>query len=387
MFEWNDGAPATAMIQPEASAATREFVAGVKRVVVKVGSAVIAGKGRLRPKIIALLAHDVAVLQRQGYQVTMVVSGAVAAGFRALHLDAPPDEVVQRQAAASVGQHRLMATFAREFGKHRVPVAQLLMSAEDVENRRRFLSARHTLQMLIAKQVIPIINENDALSDDEQKVGDNDHLAALVTSVVSAELLIILSQVPGIYRNGSREIIPTVEIGTDVEQHITHQMSEAGVGGMGAKVSAARLASRFSVPTIITDGTHAGTLPELLAGKPIGTLFLPHDQKLTSRKRWIAVRTRSRGSVSVDDGAVQAITRRGASLLPTGIVGVDGEFPIGSRVDILDHDGQRVAVGLVSYPAAEIRRVCGHSVSEMRRVLGYQYVDAIIHRDDMVVLT
>jgi glutamate 5-kinase len=375
------------MVFVDSNGHPRRALDRVRRVVVKVGSGVIAGRGRLRPKIVAMLAHDVSFLQRQGYQIVMVVSGAVAAGFRALHLASTPTAVVERQAAASVGQHRLMASFAREFGRHRISVAQLLMSAEDIENRRRFLSARHTLQMLLDRQVVPIINENDALSDDEQKVGDNDHLAALITSVASADLLVILSRVPGVYRNGSTDIIENVEIGTDIEQHITAAISESGVGGMVAKVSAARLASRFGVPTIIAEGARPGVLRDIAAGEPVGTLFLPEGRKLSSRKRWIAVRTRSRGAVRVDGGAQAALTQRGASLLPMGIVSVDGDFPIGSRVDVQDASGATFAVGIVSYPSDDIRRVCGRKVSEMRALLGYVYVDEIIHRDDLVLLS
>lgn len=363
----------------------REF-GEVRCIVVKVGSGVIAGKGRLHPKIISLLAHDVTTLQRAGHDVVMVVSGAVAAGFHPLGMSQCPAAVVERQAAASIGQHRLMAAFCNAFKRQRVHVAQLLMSSEDIENRRRFLSARHTLQALLSRGIIPIVNENDALSDDEVKVGDNDHLAAMMTSVVSADLLIILSSVRGLYRNGDGSVIPQVDLGVSLDKHIKPMMSESGAGGMAAKVSAARLASRWSVPTVIAEGTKPGMLSRILAGEPIGTLFVPHHRKLSSRKRWIAIRPRSRGELVVDEGAKHAILRKGASLLPSGIIGVEGRFPIGSRVDVQDDHGAVFAVGLVSYPADEIRRVCGKRASEIKKVLGYEYVKAIIHRDDMVIL-
>ncbi len=358
----------------------------IRRLVVKVGSAVIAARGKLRPRIIAALADDVAALRSQGLDVVMVVSGAVAAGYRTFGMDKPPTAVVERQAAASVGQHRLMARISKSFGRAGLPVAQLLMSAEDIENRRRFLSARHTLQALLAHGVIPVINENDALSDDEAKVGDNDHLAALITSVVTAELLVILSRVPGILENGSGRVIPQVEIGGDVEEHIEARLSESGVGGMAAKVAAARLAARWSVPTIIADGTTPGTLPRIVSGESVGTLFVPHDKQLSARKRWIAVRTKSRGLLRVDGGAKDAILRRGASLLPSGILDVEGDFTVGSRVDICEDGDQPFAVGLVSYSSDEIRRVKGRRASEIEGVLGYVYVEEIIHRNDMVIL-
>ncbi len=358
----------------------------VKRLVVKVGSAVIAGKGRPRPKVIENLVYDVTVLRHQGYEVVMVVSGAVAAGFALMGLDEPPTAVVERQAAASVGQHRLMGLFAKAFERHRLHVAQLLMTADDIENRRRFLSARHTIQTLLARGIVPIINENDALSDDESKVGDNDHLAALVTNVVSAQLLVMLSRAKGVYANGDGSIISQVEAGSSVEEHITTALSESGIGGMIAKVSAARLAGHGGVPTIIADGLEPGLLPRILKGEEIGTLFMPRESKLTSRKRWIALRSRSLGVIRVDDGAKHAILQNGASLLPTGIRSVQGQFQMGARVELQDESGRAFAVGLASYSAGDIRRLQGRKRSEFKQILGYEYVKEIVNRDDMVVL-
>ncbi|RMF81605.1 MAG: glutamate 5-kinase [Planctomycetota bacterium] len=365
----------------------RRALGKVSRVVVKVGSAVIAGNGRLRPRIIARIAHDVAVLRAQGCEVVMVVSGAVAAGYRALGLSQPPEATVPRQAAASVGQHRLMSHFARAFRSHDAHVAQILLSADDLENRRRFLSARHTMHLLIESGVVPIINENDALSDDEIKVGDNDTLAAMVTSVATADLLVILSCVPGVLDKGSGRVIERVEVGSSIDDHIRRDTSATGVGGMGAKVAAARLASHWSVPTIIADGVAAGALPRIVAGEPLGTMFVPRDRKLPSRKRWIAVCSKSRGRVRVDSGARRAIESGGASLLPAGVVAVEGEFAKGARVDLFDGDApQPFAVGIVSYAADEIRRIQGRRPGEIRAALGYVYVDEVIHRDDLVLL-
>jgi glutamate 5-kinase len=358
----------------------------VKRIVVKVGSAVIAGKGKPRPKVIENLAYDVTVLRHQGYEVVMVASGAVAAGFALMGLDAPPTTVVERQAAASVGQHRLMGLFAKAFERHRLQVAQLLMTADDIENRRRFLSARHTLQTLLSRGIVPIINENDALSDDESKVGDNDHLSALVTNVVSAQLLVMLSRARGVYANGDGSVISQVEVGSSVEEHITTALSESGVGGMIAKVSAARLASQGGVPTIIADGLEPGLLPRIVKGEEIGTLFVPRENKLTARKRWIALRNRSHGVLRVDAGAKRAILQKGASLLPSGIRTVQGQFAMGARVELHDESGRAFAVGLTSYSAGEIRRLQGRKRSEFKEILGYEYTKEIVNRDDMVVM-
>jgi glutamate 5-kinase len=360
----------------------------VKRVIVKVGSGVIAAKGKLRPKAIEDLAYHVTLLVHQGYEVVMVVSGAVAAGYPSLGMAAAPKEVVERQAAACIGQYKLMTLFAKAFGKHRVEVAQVLLMADDIEDRRRFLSARHTLLRLVSHGIVTIINENDPLADDEAKIGDNDHLAALVTNLVSAQLLIILSSVPGLYAEGmTGPVIPKVSFGSSVEQHISAQMTATGVGGMMAKVSAARLAGNFGVPTIIADGKQPDLLPRILHGEEIGTMFVPRDGKLiSSRKRWIAFRTRSAGTLHVDEGARQAIVTRGASLLPSGILEVDGRFELGARVDIKDATGKVFAVGLASYPAGDIRKMRGRKKSEFKDVLGYEYTGEIVNRDDMVVL-
>jgi glutamate 5-kinase len=374
-------------LSSEPVAQPRRRLGRVGRVVVKVGSGVIAARGRLRARVIEDLAYDITVLRHQKREVVMVVSGAVAAGFEPLGMPSPPTAVVERQAAASVGQHRLMAMFARAFLRHRLHVAQLLMTADDIENRRRFLSARHTLQVLLARGLVPIINENDALSDDEVKVGDNDHLAALVTNVVSAQLLVILSSVRGLYRNGDGEnVIPRVDVGSSVDHHVTSAVSETGVGGMAAKVSAAHLAGRGGVPTIIAEGARPGMLQRILAGEEVGTIFLPRQSRLTSRKRWIAMRSRSMGAIRIDAGARRAILEEGASLLPGGIRGVEGAFEMGDRVEIQDESGEPLAVGLASYRSDDIRRLQGRRRTEYRDVLGFEYVKEIVHRDDLVLL-
>ncbi len=359
----------------------------VGRVVVKVGSGVIAGKGKLRSKVIADLAYDVSVLRHRGCEVIMVVSGAVASGYALLGLEKSPSAVLERQAAASIGQPRMMAALAKAFAAHRTNVAQLLMSADDIDNRKRFLSARHTMEELLTRGVVPILNENDALSEHEATIGDNDHLSALVTNVASADLLIILSRVPGVFPTGRTDaVIPRVDVGSSLDQHITSDLTETGVGGMIAKVSAARLASNWGVPTIIAQGGVAGLLPRVVDGEEIGTLFVPRANTLSSRKTWIAVRKKSRGSLQLDAGACRALVEKNASLLPAGITAVEGRFPMGTRVDLLDEKGRTFAVGLVSYSSDEIRLIKGRRQNEVKQLLGYEYVKEVIHRDDLVIL-
>lgn len=365
---------------------TRRKLGKCRRLVIKVGSGVIAGRGRLRPKVLADLAYELTVLRHKGYEVVLVVSGAVAAGYTPLGLTSPPTSVVERQAAASIGQHKLMALLSNAFQKNRAHVAQLLMAADDIEDRRRFLSARHTLQRLLAAGVVPVINENDALSDNEDKVGDNDLLAALVTNVVSANLLIVLSTAGGIWRNGNpADVIPRVAVGSSVDEHLTDDRSATGVGGMVAKTRAARLASHWGVPTIIVPFAE-GMIRRVLAGEEVGTMFVPREMKLSQRKRWIVIQPKSHGAIRVDDGARDAILRRNASLLSMGVVDASGVFGKGARVDLVDGRGNVFAVGLASYAAEEVRRLRGKKPAEIKAVLGYEYVREIVDRDDMVLL-
>lgn len=368
-------------------ATRREDLHRVKRVVVKVGSALIAAEGRLCGAVISDLARDVAELRRRDIEVVLVVSGAVAGGYAALGKARPPKAVVERQAAACIGQPKLIAHFAEAFAAHGIDVAQLLMMEQDIVNRRRFISARHTLNMLLRKGIIPIVNENDPLAEDEDKIGDNDHLAALVTNVASAPWLIILSVVDGVRRDGGHgAIINHVELGSSIDEHVSRAMSASGVGGMRAKVSAARLASHWGVATIIASGKEPGMLLRLFDGEPCGTFFAPRASRLSQRKRWIAFRTKSLGAIQVDDGARDAIVQRRAGLLPSGVREVQGQFAMGSRVDIQDAAGQTFAVGLVSYSAHEVRRMRGRKPTEFQEVLGYEYVPEIVDRDDLVCL-
>ncbi|MCA9242670.1 MAG: glutamate 5-kinase [Phycisphaerales bacterium] len=365
----------------------RSDLAAARRIVVKVGSGVVARDGRMRTAVIRRLAADVAEARAGGREIVMVVSGSVAAGCGPLGLAKAPKAVLERQVVASVGQPLLMARLAEAFAPYKTLTAQLLMSADDIENRRRFMSARHTMLGLLARGVIPIINENDALSEHEAIIGDNDHLAALVTSVISADWLIILSTARGVMEQaGAGPLISRVEVGSRLDAHIDQSLSATGVGGMRAKVAAAHLASQWGVPTLIAEG-RGGALPRILAGRDIGTLFVPDKRALPARKRWIAIRSRSRGQIIVDDGARRALTERGASLLPAGITDVRGDFPMGARVDICTPDGVSFAVGLVSYGSDEIRRVKGRKQSEIAGILGYEYYREIVHRDDLVLLS
>jgi len=377
--------PQAEQLLEDAREARRRLIE-VDTVVVKVGSAILAGSGRLDPEAIETLAQTVATLRQGGMRVVLVVSGAVAAGYVPLGLSRPPSDVVARQAAASIGQPRLLAALSAALQVMGLEAAQLLMSAEDIENRRRFLSARHTLLHLLEAGVVPVINENDALSDDEQRVGDNDHLAALITSVVGAELLCLLSQTDGVRRDGGAgDRIGVTHDAALLLEHVSEEKSSTGVGGMGAKLSAARIAAGSGVATVIADGRDPSALLSLLEGEDVGTLILPRQWDGSARRRWIAVRSRSRGTLIVDAGAEQALLDRKASLLASGVVSVEGAFTIGARVELRGPGGSWIGVGLVSYGADEIRLLQGRQVDEIERVLGYRYVNEIIRREDLVL--
>ncbi len=373
--------------QSKTIANRRDVVGRVKRIVVKVGSAVIASNGKLRPKVIADLAYDVSVLLHQGFEVVMVVSGAVAAGYAGLRYPSPPKSVVKRQASASVGQYKLMTLFAKAFCRHRVEVAQLLMMEDDFSNPRRFLSARYTLQELIRSGVVPIINENDALAEDEKQIGDNDHLAAWVTNVASADLLVLLSSVQGVYRNGcDGAVIDEVHGDASLDGCVTAELSATGVGGMKVKVSAARLANSWGVPAIIACGKTQGMLTTVVKGESVGTLFRPSSAEQLLEARWLAVQKGACGVLSVTRQGRVAIGE-GRGLKPDNVVSVHGTFGIGARIDLADEHDRVFATGLVSYDSNGVAKMCGKSSDEFLETLGYVYIDDVVHSDDIVLQT
>lgn len=354
-------------------------------IVVKIGSGVLAREGRFSQATVRRLGADIAFLRRAGWHVIVVSSGAVALGLKPLGLAQMPRSIVDKQAAAAVGQQLLVGAWAEAMRKARITVAQVLLTAEDLDHRTRYLNARHTLQALLTQGVLPVINENDSVAFDEIKMGDNDHLSALVTTLVSARLLIMLTTVDGLQRMPEGDVIRTVEAGESVDRHIETRRSATGVGGMKTKVEAARLVNDAGIPAIIAPGARSGVLRDLLAGAQIGTYFKPAASRLDTRRRWIATATRPRGVLVVDEGARRAIVSRNASLLPAGILAVEGRFDAGSVVRIRDEAGEVFARGLVSYTSDEIERVRGRKGAEMPAILGYRYLDEIVHRNDLVV--
>jgi glutamate 5-kinase len=372
--------------------ADRSPLTRARRIVVKVGSALITAPGRgLSIGLIEQLADDLAAA-RQGREVALVTSGAIAAGTARLGLGPRPRTIPEKQAAAAVGQSALMWHYEQAFQRHGVRVGQVLLTGQDVADRGRYLNARNTLMALLALGVLPIVNENDTVAVDEIKVGDNDNLAALVAHLIDADLLVLLTDVDGLYSGDPRRDPQAKRLDTvagvteDIQRLVFDDTGRVSVGGMGTKLQAAQKAGASGIPMVIASGREPGTLKRVLAGESVGTFFQPRVDRLASRKRWIAFAAPPQGRLLVDAGAKKALTERGRSLLPSGVVGVEGEFQAGEVVALSEADGVEFARGLVNYDAEEARKIRGLQTAEIERILGYRGLDEVIHRDNLVLL-
>ncbi|HEX9874815.1 MAG TPA: glutamate 5-kinase [Deferrimonas sp.] len=363
----------------------------VRRVVIKIGSGVISNDDGLDTGIIAAIVRDVAELRRQGFEVVIVSSGAVAAGKGDLGIIGRPRTIPLKQAAAAIGQSRLMRAYKEALRPLGLTAGQVLLTRDDLANRRRYLNARNTLMTLLEYGVIPIINENDTVVVDEIRFGDNDNLSALVTNLVEAHLLVILSDVDGLFdsdpgKNPGAQLIPLVErIGTGIEAMAGDSTSLFGTGGMVTKIRAAKRASLYGVGTAIINGRTPGILVRFFAGEELGTYFLPARDRMAAKKHWIAFTKKPRGKLFVDDGARNALVSKGKSLLPSGIQGVEGGFDRGDAVRLCTLDGIGFAKGVINYTLPELLRIMGKKSSEIEGILGYKYGDEIVHRDNLVL--
>lgn len=382
------------------------------RVVVKIGSAVLAPAGVLDLSSVRRLAGDIcdALDADPERRVLVVSSGAVASGFRSLGLAVPPKPVVQKQAAAAIGQPRLMGAwsgaFAERAGHDGAPrtAAQVLLTAEDIDHRTRFLNARRTLEALLEAGITPIINENDSVSFAEIKLGDNDHLSSLVASLVGADLLVILSTVGGVWDvdaatvtkgrtggagDGERAVVPEIRSLGEGLRHVRMSTSEVGTGGMATKIRAACTAAALGIDAVIADGRVGGMISRVISGEALGTRFpaAASARSTAARKRWIGFSARAKGVLTIDEGAWRAVATRGASLLPSGVVDVAGEFSQGALVDLVGPDGAVFARGLSGYGSEDLRTIQGKKSSEIEAALGYCYSKEVIHRDDLALVS
>lgn len=397
----------------------RAALARARRVVIKVGSSLVAASPMGRP---AALADEIAGLRRArggaesgagggaesgagggaepdaeaAFEAVVVSSGAIALGRRVLGLSRRPTEMPVLQAAAAVGQSRLMHAWEQALAVHQLCAAQVLLTHDDLADRARFLSARHALRAMLAAGAVPVVNENDTVAVEEIRYGDNDLLAALICNLVSADALIILTDVDGVHDappgEGGRRIpvVRDADLDGGPERSGWRLLSAhpdgQGSGGMASKVQAARAAARHGVATAVVPGTRPRVITETLAGADIGTLFVPSTERISSRKHWIAYGARPGGRVVVDDGAYRAVAEQGKSLLPAGIIAVEGGFELGDIVSLVTRQGIEFARGLAGYRAADLRRLSGLQSSDIEATLGYKYLDEVIHRDDLVLL-
>jgi len=374
-------------------APARRALPKVKRLVVKVGSGLISAPGQgLLPDRIGALADELAALAKDGREVVVVSSGAIASGMARLGLTQRPRSIPEKQAAAAVGQSALMWHYEQAFARHGIRVAQVLVTQEDISARPRYLNARNTLQVLLRFRVVPVVNENDTVAVEEIKVGDNDNLAALVAHLIDADLLVILTDVDGLYTGDPRvdpeaRRLETVDAVTEeIERLVWDADGQISVGGMSTKLEAARKVTSSGIPMVIASGRVPGTLRRVLRGEPLGTYFVPRGDRLAGRKRWIAFAVPPQGRLTVDAGARSALVERGKSLLPSGVVEVEGEFHAGEVVSLSAADGKEFARGLTNYDAAELRKIQGAKTKDIEERLGYKSFDEVIHRDNLVLL-
>lgn len=363
-----------------------------KRIVIKIGSRILTGEnGDLNRSWIAALSREVASLKASGHEVIIVSSGAVAAG-RMLLGSEKPGTIPLKQAAAAIGQPRLMREYEEAFSAHDCKVAQILLTREDLADRQRFLNARGTLETLIEYGIIPIINENDTVAFEEIKFGDNDNLSALVTNLIDAGLLIILTDIDGLFdadprTNPEARLIPVVRnITREMERAAGGSGSSVGTGGMATKLAAAKKAGKSGAMAIILSGKDPAIIGRIRNGESAGTLFIPPARSLSSRKHWIAFALRSQATIFVDAGATRVLKQEGKSLLPSGVTKVEGSFGRGAAVKICDPYGAEFACGIADYSSNEVMQIMGHKSLEIEDILGYRYGDALIHRDNLVLL-
>jgi len=365
--------------------------ATVKRVVVKIGSNVLTEAGGLNLKVIRAISRQTSQLMDAGVEVILVSSGAMASGIRKIGLSKRPDEIPKRQAVAAVGQAGLILAYERSFAKFGKKVAQILLTSEDLGNRKRYLNTRNTFSTLLSWNIVPIINENDTVAVESIKLGDNDNLSAMITLLLDADALINLTDIDGLFDKDPRThadacLIPVVEsIGRHIEKMAGDIPGALGTGGMSTKIKAARKVTMAGIPMIIAKGDKPDILKKLFAGESHGTFFVPKTERLSSRKCWIAFNVKPQGGLRVDPGAARAVLSGGKSLLPSGIVEVLGDFPMGASVEVVAENGQVIGAGLVNYAAADVRKIMGLKTSRIKAVLGQKTYDEVIHRDNLAV--
>lgn len=357
------------------------------RIVLKAGTSILTSpKGLFSPVHVSRLGKGILSLLRGKREVVLVSSGAIALGMQTLGLKERPKALTKLQACAAIGQGKLMHAYEEFFSRQGVHTAQILLTRDALEVRKRFLYAQHTLDQLFSLEILPIVNENDTVATEEITFGDNDLLSVWVAQLVEADLLVILSDVDGFYlRDGSR--IRVVEEWKQIEKlipHLQEKKRESTVGGMQAKLAAARQAMQSGIPLLLVNGHDENILEKAIKGKDVGTLFRPGARRRTSRENWIAFTAPKKGSLKVDRGAYEALTRSPKSLLPSGVIQSEGKFSRGEVVELC-YESQVFGRGVVRYSSDELAQIAGRKTGEIKEILGYKYQDEVIHRNDLVI--
>ncbi len=371
----------------------KETLNQVERIVIKIGSSLLAShEGGLHKKYIQNITDDISALKQSCKEIILVTSGAIGTGMVRLGLTKRPITIPEKQAVAAVGQCLLMKEYEEAFRQHGYFVGQLLLTAEDLSDRQRYANARQTLLTLLGKGIVPIINENDTVAVDEIKFGDNDRLSALVTNLVGAHLLIVLTDVDGFYTSDPRKDKKALPI--PVVNKITPELmaqaggtgSSHGTGGMTTKLLAAQIVNQAGVGMVIANGLKPKILLEIFRGERCGTFFAPTGDRMAGRKRWIAFSKKTSGTLTVDEGAKEVLRFKGKSLLPSGIVKIEGDFGFGDAVNIVSTEGNIFAVGMVKYSSMELEKIKGKQTKDIAGILGQKFYDEVVHRDDLVIL-
>jgi len=366
------------------TATRRRIVEQARDIVVKVGTNAICDQsGRVDMKVMRSLAGQIAKAMRAGKSVALVTSGAIGAGVGELGLAGRPKALPMLQAAAAVGQGQLMRCFHDVFARRGVKVAQVLVTRDDFEERTRYLNIRNTLAALAEYRVLPIINENDTVAVDEIRFGDNDVIAALVANMLGADLTVFLTNVDGVMKDGAA--LDVIERIDDQVKSLAVGKSQLGAGGMASKLAAAGMLTKAGEVAVIANSRQPAVLTGILAGRRVGTVFVPAARKMSQRRRWIGQASRPAGKIVIDDGAVAALTKRGKSLLPSGVSAVIGRFARGAVVAVIDSAGRQVARGLTNYSSQQLDQAKGLKTSQIAKVLGDKPYDEVIHRNNMTV--
>ena len=363
----------------------REALKDARRIVVKIGSQSLKAGSDGGGSSFASMAAQISRAKNEGRSVVLVSSGAIALGFPRLGLSARPTQMSLLQASAAAGQSLLMRAYEDAFEPHRIHIAQLLLTHADFSDRDRYLNARAALEALLECRVVPIINENDTVSVEEIKFGDNDQLASMVSTLTGADLLILLTDVDGLLDDAGARVSAVQDM-QQAAAWVRPAAGGLGTGGMASNMKAAENATKRGVPVVIASARDPRIVERVLAGEDVGTLFMPGGSKLASRKHWIAYTLKTRGAVLVDDGALRVLAQGKSSLLPAGVLGVRGDFDEGDAIAIVGPDGKEIARGLSQYAVADVSRLVGAKTAEIAVRLGRTGPDEIVHRDDLVVL-